>query len=136
MQLLNECRRRENLLMIIAFLISWVPFGWVYSIPLLGIHGKNERTTVTSDALPLLTVKFGCAIINPLVYGYENSEVNHNEQCCNISSILFNFLLNDMYLINKTNQIIVLPKRRIKRQKRDNFKYNNFGQQENYDLKK
>ena len=89
MQLLNECRRRENLLMIISFLISWVPFGWVYSIPLLGIHGKDERTTVTSDALPLLTVKFGCAIINPLVYGYENSEVNHNEQCCNISSILF-----------------------------------------------
>ena len=61
--------------MIIAFLISWVPFGWVYSIPLLGIHENDEKSTVTSDALPLLTVKFGCAIINPLVYGYENSEV-------------------------------------------------------------
>ena len=89
MQLLNECRRRENLLMIISFLISWVPFGWVYSIPLLGIHGKDERTTVTSDALPLLTVKFGCAIINPLVYGYENSEVKNVQQCYKISSKTF-----------------------------------------------
>ena len=62
--------------MIIAFLICWAPFGWVYSIPLLGIHGKeSERNAVTSDALPLLMVKFGCAIINPLVYGFENSEV-------------------------------------------------------------
>ena len=46
-----------------------------------------------------------------------------------------NSLLNDMYLIIKTNQIIVLPKRRIKRQKRDNIKYDYFSQQENYNLK-
>ena len=136
MQLLNECRRRENLLMIIAFLISWVPFGWVYSIPLLGIHRNDERTTVTSDALPLLTVKFGCAIINPLVYGYENSEVNIIEKCYKTLSKSFISGLTNIYLINKTNKIIVLPKRRIKRQKRDNIKYNYFSQQKNYNLKK
>ena len=62
--------------MIIAFLICWAPFGWVYSIPLLDLpERETSRVTVTSDVLPLLTVKFGCAVINPLVYGYENSEV-------------------------------------------------------------
>ena len=75
--LIYQSRQRENLLMIIAFLICWAPFGWVYTIPLLGINEtQSSKTTVTSDALPLLTVKLGCAIINPLVYGYENSEVN------------------------------------------------------------
>ena len=74
--LLNQCRQRENLLMILAFLICWAPFGVVYSIPLFELGEKEtSKSTVISDVLPLLAVKFGCAIINPLVYGYENSEV-------------------------------------------------------------
>merc|ERR1711899_561586 len=79
--LIYQSRQRENLLMIIAFLICWAPFGWVYTIPLLGINEtQSSKTTVTSDALPLLTVKLGCAIINPLVYGYENSEFYRRDE--------------------------------------------------------
>ena len=63
--------------MILAFTICWIPFGWVYIIPLLGITDKGTtHTTSTSDVIPMLSVKFGCAIINPLLYSYENSEVN------------------------------------------------------------
>ena len=63
--------------MILAFSICWLPFGCVYTIPLFGIEEKETTNSTTSNKVfPLLTVKFGCAIINPLVYGYENSKVN------------------------------------------------------------
>jgi len=63
--------------MILAFLICWLPFGWVYTIPLFGIEEKEDTNSTTpSNVFPLLAVKFGCAIINPLIYGYEKAEVN------------------------------------------------------------
>ena len=71
-QLQKKCRKRETLLMTLAFFISWGPLGVVYCAPLLTIVGTE---TMNPNILPLLTVKFGCAIINPLVYAYENHEV-------------------------------------------------------------
>ena len=58
--------------MILAYLISWAPFGWVYFLPLLGI--KEKGVVKTTDVLPVLSVKIGCAIINPLVYTFQKSE--------------------------------------------------------------
>ena len=66
-------QKGDTLLAVLAFLICWLPFGWVYSIPLLGI--KDNDPTTTPNVIPLLMVKFGCAMVNPLTYGFENSEV-------------------------------------------------------------
>ena len=43
--------------------------------PLVGID-END-TERDSNVIPLLTVKFGSAMINPLVYNFENSEVKY-----------------------------------------------------------
>ena len=59
--------------MVLAFLFSWVPFGWMYLLPLLGIQQRGHRQT--TDVLPLFAVKLGCAIINPLVYSFTNLQV-------------------------------------------------------------
>ena len=76
LQLWTQCRKRESMVMILAFFICWAPFGWIYTIPFLGVKQNEESTfSTTSHVLPLLTVKFGCAILNPLVYGFENSQV-------------------------------------------------------------
>ena len=78
LQLWTQCRKRESMVMILAFFICWAPFGWIYTIPLLGVkEGQEEsKSSTTSHVLPLLTVKFGCAILNPLVYGFENTQVS------------------------------------------------------------
>ena len=57
--------------MTFAFFICWGPLGVVYCAPLL----TDTMDTTTPNILPLLTVKFGCAIINPLVYAFENHGV-------------------------------------------------------------
>ena len=94
-KLWKQCRKRENLLMILAFSICWLPFGCVYTIPLFGIEEKETTNSTTSNKVfPLLTVKFGCAIINPLVYGYENSKVN-------MIAFIFGMLGNN-YVPNKS----------------------------------
>ena len=59
--------------MILAFTICWGPFGWVYVSKLLGIHGKVPKSS--SDIFPLLSVKLGCTVINPTVYGFEKTSV-------------------------------------------------------------
>ena len=59
--------------MVLAFLFSWVPFGWMYLLPLLDIQQRGN--TNTTDVLPLFAVKLGCAIINPLVYSFTNLQV-------------------------------------------------------------
>ena len=59
--------------MVLAFLFSWVPFGWMYVLPLLDIQQRGHRAT--TDVLPLFAVKLGCAIINPLVYSFTNLQV-------------------------------------------------------------
>ena len=61
--------------MVLAFLITWAPFGLVYASKLLGLH-KDEailKQSATSKVIPLLTAKCGCALLSPVVYGFENS---------------------------------------------------------------
>ena len=75
MQILKQSLEKEALLIILAFLISWAPFGLTYMTYLVGID-END-TERDSNVIPLLTVKFGSAMINPLVYNFENSEVKY-----------------------------------------------------------
>ena len=63
----------QILLMTLSFVISWGPFCWMYCAPLMVFKEKGPARS--TDVLPLLSVKLGCAIINPLVYGFENIEV-------------------------------------------------------------
>ena len=59
--------------MMITFLVTWAPFIVAYFLPLVGILEK--RNVKTSDVLPILTLKLGCTIMNPLVYVFQESEV-------------------------------------------------------------
>ena len=59
--------------MVLAFLICWAPFGVMYLLSLTGVQDK--RPIEVTDVFPLLSAKFGCGIINPLVYSFENLEV-------------------------------------------------------------
>ena len=59
--------------MVLAFLICWAPFGAMYLLPLTGI--QERKSFEVTDVFPLLSAKFGCCIINPLVYSFENLEV-------------------------------------------------------------
>ena len=63
------------LLMTVSFFISWAPFAWLYLVPLFGIQEKGPARTI--DVIPLLIVRLGSAIINPLVYVFGNSEVRN-----------------------------------------------------------
>ena len=67
--------RRESqiLVMSLTYLVSWTPFGWLYLAKLLGFTSKDSQSG--TDMIALLCVKFGCAIINPLVHVFENSKV-------------------------------------------------------------
>ena len=53
--------------------MSWSPFGWLYFEKLLGFRAKNSMSR--SDMISLLSVKLGCGVINPLLYGFENPKV-------------------------------------------------------------
>ena len=72
--LLDQHRQREvNLVMVLAFLICWAPFGVMYLLALTGIQDK--RSFEITDVFPLFAVKLGCGFINPFVYSFENMEV-------------------------------------------------------------
>ena len=60
--------------MVLAFVVCWVPFGWMYFLPLAGLEEKG--TLKTTAIIPLLFVKLGCTIMNPLVYSFDNIEVS------------------------------------------------------------
>ena len=66
-------RHRQILLMALSFVFCWAPFGWVYLVKLIGIRDIDSRAR--SDMVPLLCVKLGSAVINPLIYVFENSKV-------------------------------------------------------------
>ena len=70
---IKRYHRREHLIMILGFIISWGPFAWIYIPTVFGFSEKPTRTT--NDIVPLLMVKLGCALINPIVYVFENYEV-------------------------------------------------------------
>ena len=55
-------------------MICWAPFGLVYLVKLLGFRTKKSNNAF--DVLPLLCVKMGCAVINPIVYAFENTKVS------------------------------------------------------------
>ena len=59
--------------MTLAFLICWAPFAWIYIVKLLGMRDIDSRTIY--DMLPLLCVKIGCTVINPIVYVFEKKKV-------------------------------------------------------------
>ena len=60
--------------MILGFIISWGPFAWIYIPTVFGFSEKPTRNT--NDLVPLLMVKLGCALINPIVYVFEDYEVH------------------------------------------------------------
>ena len=62
------------LFMTLSFLGAWSPFGCLYAVPLLGIQEKRGPVKII-NALPVLILKLVSAIINPLLYKFENSEV-------------------------------------------------------------
>ena len=72
-------RQSQILVMSLTFLVSWTPFGWLYMTKMLGIKSKDTQTG--TDMIALLCVKFGCAIINPLVHVFENSKVMRCTNC-------------------------------------------------------
>ena len=82
--LLEQYRQRENLVMVLAFLICWAPFGVMYLLPLTGI--QDRKSFEITDVFPLLSAKFGCCIINPLVYSFENLEVRYLMYICKVYS--------------------------------------------------
>ena len=63
-------------MMLLSFMITWSPFGWLYFEKLLGFRAKNSISR--SDMISLLSVKMGCGVINPLLYGFENPKVIKN----------------------------------------------------------
>ena len=73
MTIWNMHRHRQILLMALSFVFCWAPFGWVYLVKLIGIRDIDSRAR--SDMVPLLCVKLGSAVINPLIYVFENTKV-------------------------------------------------------------
>ena len=76
MTILNMRRHRQILLMALSFVFCWAPFGWIYLVKLIGIRDIDSRAR--SDMVPLLCVKLGSAVINPLIYVFENTKVITN----------------------------------------------------------
>ena len=94
--------------MTLAFLICWAPFAWIYIVKLLGMRDIDSRTIY--DMLPLLCVKLGCTVINPIVYVFEKKRVRfkNTQNLSNIfywqystSKLLFNFQVFFILLRNK-----------------------------------
>ena len=78
---LKRYHRRHHLVMMITFIVTWAPFIVTYFLPLIGILEKQG--VKTTDVLPILTLKLGCTIMNPLVYVFQESEVrNHYNSKC------------------------------------------------------
>ena len=86
---IKRYHRREHLIMILGFIISWGPFAWIYIPTVFGFSEKPTRNT--NDIVPLLMVKIGCALINPIVYVFEDYEVHityrHVSLNCRFQSI-------------------------------------------------
>ena len=64
--------------MTLAFLICWAPFAWIYIVKLIGMRDIDSRTIY--DMLPLLCVKLGCTVINPIVYVFEKKKVSLSQK--------------------------------------------------------
>ena len=81
--------------MTLAFLICWAPFAWIYIVKLLGMRDIDSRTIY--DMLPLLCVKLGCTVINPIVYVFEKKKVrlSHTHK---INQAYFNDYLNNAHI--------------------------------------
>ena len=85
--------------MLLTFIVTWAPFVVVYFLPLLGIIEKGN--VKTSDLLPVLTIKLGCTIMNPLVYVFQEPEVRIQSYC---------YIFDDLDKINPLLFIIILFK--------------------------
>ena len=98
---IKRYHRREHLIMILGFIISWGPFAWIYIPTVFGFSEKPTRTT--NDIVPLLMVKLGCALINPIVYVFENYEVHityhHVRLNCRFKSIYCINLMNVAFIL-------------------------------------
>ena len=87
--------------MTLAFLICWAPFAWIYIVKLLGVRDIESRTIY--DMLPLLCVKLGCTVINPIVYVFEKTKVRLTRMNMIIIEFHFHFqYINHAYLKTKT----------------------------------
>ena len=82
---LKRYHRRHHLVMMITFIVTWAPFIVTYFLPLVGILEK--RNVRTSDVLPILTLKLGCTIMNPLVYVFQESEVRNSYNLKYLASV-------------------------------------------------
>lgn len=93
--------------MTLAFLICWAPFAWIYIVKLLGMRDIDSRTIY--DMLPLLCVKLGCTVINPIVYVFEKKKVrlsySHKiyQAWLMITSIMLTYRHNEDFLFSLTN---------------------------------
>ena len=85
--------------MLLTFIVTWAPFVVVYFLPLLGIIEKGN--VKTSDVLPVLTIKLGCTMMNPLVYVFQEPEVRIQSYC---------YIFDDLDTINPLLFIIILFK--------------------------
>ena len=85
--------------MLLTFIVTWAPFVVVYFLPLLGIIEKGN--VKTSDVLPVLTIKLGCTIMNPLVYVFQEPEARIQSYC---------YIFDDLDKINPLLFIIILFK--------------------------
>ena len=83
----KQYREKQIIVMTLAFLICWAPFAWIYIVKLLGMRDIDSRTIY--DMLPLLCVKLGCTVINPIVYVFEKKRVRfkNTQNLSNIFSI-------------------------------------------------
>ena len=71
--------------MMITFIVTWAPFIVTYFLPLVGILEK--QSVKPTDVLPILTLKLGCTIMNPLVYVFQESEVRNSYDLKNFVSV-------------------------------------------------
>ena len=76
--------------MMLTFILTWSPFVVVYFLPLIGVIKKESVTT--SDVVPVLTIKLGCTIMNPLVYVFQEPEVRNDDE---LNLVCVKTLLND-----------------------------------------
>ena len=81
--------------MMCAFMLCWAPFAWIYIVKLLGLRNIDSRNIY--DMLPLLCVKLGCSVINPIVYVFEKAEVKL--YCIHFSAMGLKFIGVQTYKI-------------------------------------
>ena len=69
----DPLHKRKVMMMVLAFVMSWMPFVLIYFTKLFGMRNADSKTF--ADIFPLFCVKLGSTIINPMIYRFERRRV-------------------------------------------------------------